>query len=70
MPIVMPIRRALRSTASRSAALARCGRSRLAETAVSSRDVVVSARRSSFGWFLIGLTLYAALLTLVTALSE
>jgi len=29
-----------------------------------------STRRSSFGWFLTGLTLYAALLTLVTALSE
>ncbi len=34
------------------------------------KEELPSARRSSFGWFLAGLALYAALLTLVTALSE
>jgi len=33
------------------------------------KEELPSTRRSSFGWFLTGLTLYAALLTLVTALS-
>ena len=34
------------------------------------KEELPSARRSSFGWFLAGLVLYAALLTVVTALSE
>jgi hypothetical protein len=34
------------------------------------KEELPSTRRSSFGWFLTGLTLYAALLTFVTALSE
>ncbi|WP_336026515.1 hypothetical protein [Geodermatophilus sp. FMUSA9-8] len=33
------------------------------------KEELPSSRRSSFGWFLTGLTLYAALLTVVTALS-
>ncbi len=34
------------------------------------KDEIPSNRRSSLGWFLTGLTLYAALLALVTALAE
>jgi hypothetical protein len=34
------------------------------------KEEIPDGRRSSFAWFLVGLTLYAALLTLVTALSE
>jgi MFS family permease len=34
------------------------------------KEEVPSNRRSSFGWFLVGLTLYAGLLALVTALAE
>ena len=34
------------------------------------KEELPSTGRSSYGWFMIGLTLYAALLALVTALSE
>jgi hypothetical protein len=34
------------------------------------REELPTERRSSFGWFLVGLVLYAALLTLVTGLKE
>lgn len=34
------------------------------------KEELPAGKRSSFGWFLIGLTSYAALLTLVTALSH
>jgi hypothetical protein len=34
------------------------------------KEEVPSNRRSSFGWFLVGLILYSALLAVVTALAE
>lgn len=34
------------------------------------KEEIPSNRSSSFGWFLTGLTLYAGLLALVTALAE